>query len=72
MVIDRAIRHTTPAPAVPSGALAGEARPIIARVRSGACDAYLAPLRAIEIDGSGRRAVLSAIDARSRLLIRGL
>jgi hypothetical protein len=69
MVIDRAIRGTSPAPSVPVSALWGEARSVVQRVASGSLDRHLSPLRRAEMRGQRRPSVVQAIDHRTRLIL---
>tara|TARA_R100000654_G_scaffold24323_1_gene47115 strand:- start:419 stop:637 length:219 start_codon:yes stop_codon:yes gene_type:complete len=71
MIIDRAIRGTVPALALPPGALSGEARSIVHRVASGAVDRHLSAMRAAEVCGLHRPSVVKAIDARARHVAGG-
>jgi len=72
MVIDRAIRGTRSAPAVPLRALVGEARSVIEQVSSGLLDQHLAPLRRAEMRDQRRPSVVYAIDQRAQHIARGL
>lgn len=65
-VVDRVIRGTETSPTVPEGVLDGHHRALVASIKRGDHDGYLAPLRAAERTGGNRPSILDAIDARSR------
>lgn len=65
-VVDRVIRGSSPAPTLPAGVLDTHHRALVASIKRGDHDGYLAPMRASESSGSARPSILEAIDARSR------
>lgn len=71
MVIDRAIRRSTPVLRVPAWVLATHAKVVVEQILSGQLDECLAQLRTVEMRGQHRPTVVQAIDARSKQIIGG-
>ena len=69
MVVDRAIRTSSPALSIPPWILAAQARAVVEQIDSGLLDCCLSQLRSIEMRGLHRPSVIQAIDARSKRLI---
>ncbi len=71
MVVDRAIRASSPVLRIPAWVLAARVDAIVSQVRDGLLDGCLAQLRTVEMRGQHRPSVIRAIDQRSRVVVGG-